>query len=155
MYLKRTTSTMDVVQQLFNVSSEMPSVSLFLAESQSTGRGRENRAWNSATGLNLLFTILLHPSGIEQLRKINLAGCCAVVRTCKDEGVDAGIKWPNDVWVKGKKLSGMLLDSSVLGSSFTASLGIGINLNEDMNTNSNPEVRMIATSMFNIINKKS
>jgi len=85
------------------------------------------------------------------------------------------VKWPNDVWVNHKKLSGVLLDSSTMGSRFVrgcdsfscdyavtilrwnsvhASLGMGINVNEDISKHPAEEIRGTATSVFNELGYK-
>jgi biotin-(acetyl-CoA carboxylase) ligase len=50
------------------------------------------------------------------------------------KGVAASIKWPNDVWVNGKKLAGMLVDTSVMGSNVGAVIGIGVRSLKDLET---------------------
>jgi BirA family biotin operon repressor/biotin-[acetyl-CoA-carboxylase] ligase len=58
------------------------------------------------------------------------------------------VKWPNDVWIHGKKLCGILLDSSTLGSQIWVSLGVGINVNQSMNSDDVPsDIRNVATSL--------
>jgi len=88
------------------------------------------------------------------LMKLNLAIPLSVVQTCDDTGVkNAGIKWPNDVWVNNKKISGMLVDVSWSGSDACAVAGVGININEDMSQD--PDVQNLATSFLNLLSKES
>jgi BirA family biotin operon repressor/biotin-[acetyl-CoA-carboxylase] ligase len=102
--------------------------------------------------MNLSFSVALRPTSFASLLQTNLAAAVAVCEACAEvcgrpvggaQGVS--IKWPNDVWCEGRKLSGMLLDStSQQGGEFTAVLGIGINVNQDPMP---PEVRAEATSL--------
>jgi len=145
-YKAETTSTMDIVKE---IQESAPNGTLVLADVQTAGKGRAGRAWSSSSGKNLHFSILMTLSDVKELMKLNLAIPLSVVQSCESSGIKgAGIKWPNDVWVSGKKLSGMLVDVSWFGTNAYANAGVGINVNEDMSTNQ--DVSSIATSMFNV-----
>jgi len=116
---------------------------LVLAEEQTAGRGRRGRSFYSPAGDNLYFTLVLR-CGLEAHRRLPVTVPLAVARACRAEGVDARIKWPNDIWVGERKLSGMLIDAEVTPRGAVAFPGIGINVNGD--PTSNPELREIATS---------
>ncbi len=117
---------------------------LVLAEEQTAGRGRRGRGFRSPAGENLYFTLILRlqPSQHRRLPVAVPVAVCEAVRTC---GVDAGIKWPNDIWAAGRKLCGMLIDAETLGDGFIAYPGIGVNVNGDPTVF--PELRDIATSI--------
>jgi BirA family biotin operon repressor/biotin-[acetyl-CoA-carboxylase] ligase len=73
-----------------------------LAEEQTAGRGRLGRAWESSRGVNLYLSILLRPSIAPwSAPQLSLVAGVAVAETVREEGVDARIKWPNDVVVTG------------------------------------------------------
>jgi len=149
-YLEETTSTMDVA---LIVENKVPSGTVILAESQIQGKGREQRKWSSKPKGNLYFTIILGLAHTMDLFKLNIAIPVAIATVCKETGVtEIGIKWPNDVWVKTKKISGMLINSSILGTSIIAHAGIGINVNENMHENA--DVAEFATSIFNCLDRK-
>lgn len=112
---------------------------IILAEEQTAGRGRRGRGFHSPSGENLYFTFILRLS-TEQVRKLPLVVPLAVSLAATSQGLDARIKWPNDIWVGDRKLSGMLID--VDGS--VAYPGIGINVNGD--PTSIPELKDVATS---------
>ncbi len=116
---------------------------LVLAEEQTAGRGRRGRSFYSPAGENLYFTLVLR-CDLEAHRRLPLTVPLAVARACRSEGVDARIKWPNDIWVGERKLSGMLIDAEVTPRGAVAFPGIGINVNGDPTLN--PELRDIATS---------
>jgi BirA family biotin operon repressor/biotin-[acetyl-CoA-carboxylase] ligase len=135
-----------------------PTGTLILADHQWAGVGRvDGRRWESSSGNNLLFTLVMRPKDFQEIWKLNFVTSVAVVRTCSDFGIDAGIKWPNDIWVENKKLCGYLINSDRNPceqsgySELVASVGVGINVNEDMTLNAT--TRGIATSFFNILNR--
>ena len=101
-----------------------------LAEQQTSGRGRRGRPWVSPYGSNIYFSILWKfAMGPAQLGGLSLAAGLAVVRSLESVGVsDVGLKWPNDIYWRGRKLAGLLLE--VTGEAEGPSsvvLGVGIN----------------------------
>ncbi|MEY3895034.1 MAG: hypothetical protein RLZZ214_553 [Verrucomicrobiota bacterium] len=112
-----------------------------LAERQTAGRGRRGAAWFSPTGESLAFSVLLRPDESKALwPRLALAAGLAVAEAVEACGVQAGIKWPNDVWISQRKVAGILVEA---GSNF-AVVGIGLNVNT---TGFPPEVSEIATSL--------
>ncbi|MGK2964915.1 MAG: biotin--[acetyl-CoA-carboxylase] ligase [Tepidiformaceae bacterium] len=122
-----------------------PHGTLILAEEQTAGRGRRGRSFYSPPGENLYFTLVLRPDSRLHSR-LPVIVPLAVARACSIEGVAARIKWPNDIWVGARKLSGMLIDSETGPAGAVVYPGIGINVNGDPTIN--PELRDIATSLF-------
>jgi len=101
-----------------------------LAEEQSAGRGRLDRRWLSDPGCNLLFSVILRPARLDRPGLITLAagvGLCAALRAA---GVDAKIKWPNDLRARGKKLAGILCEAGCGPGGDFVVLGIGLNVNQ-------------------------
>lgn len=107
---------------------------VLLAEKQLKGKGRKNRTWQSARGLNLTFSILLNKDivGESNINHLNLAASLAVALATENlYQLRTELKWPNDVLINGKKLSGILIETSVKGSKIErVVLGFGINLNQ-------------------------
>lgn len=102
-----------------------------VARSQTAGRGRLGRSWNSPPGAGLYASVLVRP-GIEAHRAhvLTLAAAVAVAEALSGLGV-AGveIKWPNDVLAGGRKICGILTESSLVdGRIDTAIVGIGVNV---------------------------
>jgi BirA family biotin operon repressor/biotin-[acetyl-CoA-carboxylase] ligase len=101
------------------------------AETQSAGRGRRGREWRSPLGGNLYFSVLKRfDRGMGALTGLSLAAGTAVVAALADCAVgEVGLKWPNDVLARGRKLAGVLIElgGEFLGPSH-AVIGIGINL---------------------------
>lgn len=144
---EETASTNDVVEQLAKSGAREGLV--VFAESQSKGRGRHGRAWASPRGKGLWFSVLLRPKlPLAAASRITVAASVAVARAIRQScGVDARIKWPNDVTVKGRKLAGILVEAGThVPRNDYLVLGIGIDVNctaEDFPS----EVAKIATSL--------
>ena len=141
-YVLETPSTMDLARSA--AAEGAPHGALILAESQTAGRGRRGRGFFSPPGGSLYFTLVLRPSR-DAYGCLPLAVPLAVCRACAHEGVDARIKWPNDIWVGERKLCGMLIDGETGPGGLTAYAGIGINVNAD--PTADPALRDTATSL--------
>ena len=107
---------------------------LVLADEQTGGRGRLDREWRSPSG-GIWLSILIRPEiPMAQAPVFTLAAAVAVTRVAREAGVDAGIKWPNDVLVGGeeRKLVGILteMEGEADRTSWVV-VGIGINANVD------------------------
>lgn len=113
---------------------DMPEGSLFVANSQTNGRGRLGREWISPVGKDIFMSILLKPKipldKVSQLTLIAGMGVCrAISEIC---GVEAEIKWPNDIVIGTKKVCGIITELAFdkNGSAYVI-VGIGINVNSD------------------------
>lgn len=114
---------------------------VLLALKQTAGRGRRGASWFSPAGESLAFSILLRPQEPKSLwPRLALAAGAAVAEAVESFGPAAGIKWPNDVWISGKKVSGILVEAG----DDHAIVGIGFNVNT---TDFPDEVSGIATSL--------
>ena len=106
-----------------------PHGAIVIAEQQKAGRGREGRTWLSPAGGLYLSAILRPPLPLHDVPPMTLAigiGVCDAVRAT---GAAAVLKWPNDVLVAGKKLSGVLVESQSQGGRLeSVVVGIGINI---------------------------
>lgn len=132
-------STNDELQQLGNSGAEDGLV--LLALHQTAGRGRRGSNWFSSANDALAFSVLLRPSEPKALwSRLALAAGLAVAEAAETFGCNAGIKWPNDVWIDGLKVAGILVEA---GQDFVV-VGIGINVHT---TNFPEEIRNIATSL--------
>lgn len=102
------------------------------ASVQTSGRGRFNRTWVDLGEGNLFMTIVLKPSDTFKDVYANLTQYLSVIlcKVIKEYGFLPSIKWPNDVLIGGKKISGILSETVMQGNSFKGLvLGIGVNLN--------------------------
>lgn len=136
---ERCTSTNDEARQL--ASQGAPDGWTVLALEQTHGRGRRGAAWFSPAGGALAFTIVLRPPEPKALwPRLALAAGVAVAEAIEGFTAEVGIKWPNDVWVGGKKIAGILVES---GADF-ALVGIGVNIGA---RNFPPDLADLATSL--------
>ncbi len=130
-YVERCSSTQDVARALAEEGAEEGLV--VVAEEQERGRGRRGRSWASARG-GLWLSILLRPGSPTLLGPLNLALGVAVARAIRAlYGLEARLKWPNDVEVGGRKVAGVLVEAaSGPGHPLTAIAGIGVNVNNPL-----------------------
>src|SRR5512147_1903685 len=130
-YVPETPSTMDLAKEL--ARKGCPAFTTVVAGRQTQGRGRLRRAWSSEEG-GLYFTVVLRPripvlwsSRVNFLASLTLAGILKEVY-----GVDAGLKWPNDILVQGCKLCGLLAEMESEGDQVNfINIGVGLNVNND------------------------
>lgn len=101
---------------------------------QTAGRGQRGNTWNSNAGENLLFSILVRPSGSLEVKKqflLSQAVAIALHDAMKCYGIDTQLKWPNDIYVGNRKLAGILLELDYAGAFVEqAIIGIGLNVNQ-------------------------
>jgi BirA family biotin operon repressor/biotin-[acetyl-CoA-carboxylase] ligase len=102
------------------------------ADSQAAGRGRHGRRWLSRPGDDLLVSVVLRPTDARLASGLSmLAGLAAARAIDRLAGVRSTIKWPNDVRIAGRKVCGVLVETSIEGAAFSAVVGFGINVNLD------------------------
>ncbi len=94
---------------------DAPHGALFVAGEQTAGRGRRGRSWQSPPGANIYFTILLRPGfSPDQASMLTLVMAHSVAAAIhRLTGMEAGIKWPNDVLLEGRKVCGILTEMSL------------------------------------------
>jgi BirA family transcriptional regulator, biotin operon repressor / biotin---[acetyl-CoA-carboxylase] ligase len=97
-----------------------------LAETQTAGRGRRGRIWRDVPGESLLLSVIMRTSmPALRLPLLSLAAAVGVAEALRDRaGVDARLKWPNDVHVNERKIAGILLE----GRGDVVLLGVGVNV---------------------------
>ncbi len=121
---------------------------VIVTEHQTQGKGRRGRSWVSTPGKSLAMSLILRPE-IPPARapELTLVAAVALAETLRDSGVEASIKWPNDVQIGGRKVAGILteLSADVERVHFVV-LGLGVNLNGEA-SEFPPELAEIATSV--------
>ena len=106
---------------------------LVIAERQTAGRGRMGRTWHSPSGVNLYTTIILRPPiPLADVPRMSLVAGVAAAEALEREapGIVA-LKWPNDVWLRGRKAGGIIAEAvtDARQNLDCVLLGIGININ--------------------------
>ena len=127
MYIASTNSTNSLMKELIANSQEPK---FLYAGYQTAGRGQTGNSWESEANKNLLCSILLPPD--KNLHFLNIAVGVAIYRTISELGIsELGIKWPNDIYWKDKKVAGILVENAIVGSEVKYSIaGIGLNVNQ-------------------------
>lgn len=127
---------------------------LVVADMQTAGRGRRGRAWSSPAGTNVYFTLILKPEYKPDLASmVTLVMALAVAEGIRSTcGVDAGIKWPNDIVVDGRKVCGMLTEMSV-ERDYIHHVVVGVGINVGLQEFS-PEIAATAVSLEQVCGKK-
>ena len=129
MYRAVTGSTND--DALLAARAGAPHGSLFVADEQTAGRGRRGNSWLAAPGESLLFSVLLRPElELGQVSALTLAvGLALRDAVAPLVAGSTQIKWPNDLYVDGKKLAGVLVESQLQGERLQAVVvGVGLNV---------------------------
>lgn len=143
LYFPRATSTMDVARR--EVGRGAPEGTAVLAGEQTAGRGRQGRTWLTPQG-SIALSVVFRPS-LSHLSGMAMIAPLAVVRAVRRAtGLETGIKWPNDVLSRGKKLCGVLVESGLRGGQVDYAIA-GLGLNVDFNATQWPEIANIATSL--------
>ncbi len=130
---------------------------IVLAETQSKGKGRRGRLFESPAGTGLYLSVLLRPQcrldEVFQLTAWSAVAVCRAVEQCT--GLRPAIKWTNDIVLGGRKLCGILTELGIEGESGRpdyVALGIGINLGQQ-EADFAPEVRPVAISLAQAMGK--
>ncbi|HWW67173.1 MAG TPA: biotin--[acetyl-CoA-carboxylase] ligase, partial [Solirubrobacterales bacterium] len=123
-HFRRTDSTNTRAREL--AAAGAPHGTVVTAAEQTAGRGRQGRTWTAPPGKALLYSAILRPLGERPLLPLSaaLAVCEAAERLAPK--VECSVKWPNDVWVEGRKLAGVLIEARPREE--WAVIGVGVNL---------------------------
>ncbi|MCL1164232.1 bifunctional biotin--[acetyl-CoA-carboxylase] ligase/biotin operon repressor BirA [Shewanella chilikensis] len=116
---------------LLNHVDELSNGDLCIAEYQSAGRGRRGRQWLSPYGSHLYFSLYWQFSqGLSQAMGLSLVVACSLVSVLESFGITGlGVKWPNDIYLDGRKLAGVLIEmSGTADSECDLVIGIGLNM---------------------------
>ncbi|MDR1662795.1 MAG: biotin--[acetyl-CoA-carboxylase] ligase [Endomicrobium sp.] len=130
-YYKQLPSTQTTVKKLAEKNFEEGFI--IVAEKQTNGYGRTKKTWSSNVGglwFSMLLKPLIHP---DEVSKLTLVLGIALKRTLKKYKVDSKIKWPNDTFVNGRKIAGILVEMSAKQDRINwIVVGIGININNKL-----------------------
>ena len=124
-------STNDVLKEMARAGAAEGTA--IVALEQTAGRGTKGRTWHSARGHGLYVSVLLRPRSADRLPLLPLAaGLAARAALERVAGVSAGLRWPNDIIWKGRKLGGLLCETAFAGDFVEyAVVGLGLNLTHE------------------------
>ena len=151
-YIKQTISTNALCWEM-NRENELPEGFLMYTDFQTAGKGQPGNSWESETGKNLLFSMVLHPHHVpmDELFLLSQLVSVAIKRALDDYTTDITVKWPNDIYYKDKKLAGILIENSLQGSKIkTVVVGVGLNVNQKLFVSGAPN----PVSLFQITGKR-
>ncbi|NUO50117.1 MAG: biotin--[acetyl-CoA-carboxylase] ligase [Polyangiaceae bacterium] len=143
--LAETGSTNDDAKALAREGA--PQATLVVADAQTAGRGRSGARWHSPAGENLYLSLVLRPSiAAAAVAPFTLVAGLVVAGAVDERTSRAAlVKWPNDVHVDGKKVSGILVEGQVRGDTLSSIVvGLGVNVTT---TSFPPPLDMTATSL--------
>jgi BirA family biotin operon repressor/biotin-[acetyl-CoA-carboxylase] ligase len=115
-------STQDLLR-----GTHLPEGAVAVTEHQTEGRGRGGRRWEDAAGASLLCSLLLRPPIALPAQELALVAGLAVAEAVEEQRDTAGIKWPNDVLLAGRKVAGVLLEAA----EGVVVCGMGINVAQE------------------------
>lgn len=150
--LKKVKSTEDYLRKFLKKQQNTREDLIVIAETQTDGRGTKGRTFSSLKGGIYLSYLKFHNAlPAKNAFIINKNFSVAVVKTLKSFGIDGKIKWPNDIYVNGKKICGMLINNSLVGDYIDYTiLGIGLNVNNEIPA----ELLDIAVSLKDVLGKE-
>lgn len=130
-YVAETTSTNSALAAIVDDGTDL----LLYTHCQTSGRGQRGNSWEAEPGMNLTFSMLIHPATIPAARQfaVSEAVALAVAETIAPLVVEhpVAVKWPNDIYVDDRKICGILIENSLAGSHIERSIvGIGLNVNQ-------------------------
>lgn len=129
-WLESTDSTNKELRRRLDQSGDLTIVA---AEQQSAGRGQGDHTWHSAPGQNLTFSILLRHRCLKGSDALAVTSIMTLgIRDyLQKKGIEAWIKWPNDIWVGDKKICGILVENTIHDGLIDFSIvGVGLDVNE-------------------------
>ena len=144
--LESTESTMDDASKAARAG--VPDGHVIVADGQTSGRGAHGREWASPKGSDLYLSIVARPEVEPSSTALVTLATGLGVRDCAAAWLPnrrVEVKWPNDIWIEGRKCAGILVESRMLGSKIEAVIiGIGLNVNRAQWP---PDLEGIATSL--------
>lgn len=131
---------------------ELDNYTFVSANYQTNGKGRNDRDWKSENGKNLLFSLLLLDKQlISHYKELSIITAYSIIKELEKLNIkDLSIKWPNDVYVKDKKICGILLESVSVNDIECLVVGVGLNVNQEI---FNGEYRVVPTSIYKELNQ--
>lgn len=136
MYLKQTHSTSTYLRELLSLpnGNSLPDGFTVYTDYQTSGRGQQGASWESEDGKNLLFSTLfrLHDISVQDQFRLSELVTLGTANVLERYTTDISIKWPNDIYQKDCKITGILIEHAIINGQIAYSIaGIGINVNQE------------------------
>ena len=131
--------TLSIVNSTNNYAAKMlnqtkvPEGTAILADEQHSGKGQGTNKWESKPGENLTLSVVYFPKFLsaDQQFRLSEAVSLSLIELLQHYGLTGMIKWPNDIYVEGQKISGMLIENLIRGHQLSHSIiGVGLNVNQ-------------------------
>ena len=134
-FVDELSSTNSLLREIWKKEPSLSEAYALASFNQTAGRGQQNNAWVSEAGKNIAYSVFLRPGHLSPASffVLSQAISLALLETLNQEtGLQAEIKWPNDIYVDDKKIAGILIENELRGKSILGSIaGIGINVNQE------------------------
>jgi len=156
LFIKQTHSTNVLLWEMLR-NEQLPQGFVVHTDFQSAGKGQVGNSWESETGKNLLFSMVLYPQQIplDQLFLISQLVSLGIKKGLEKYADEITVKWPNDIYWKDKKLSGILIENSLQGNKVKAIvIGIGLNVNQKTFVSDAPNPISLSQIIGKSINRK-
>lgn len=111
----------------------LSSGTVIMADHQFAGKGQRDAEWQSLAGMNITLSIYLDDVNLSVNRQFRITQLISlgIHEFLKQQSIESEIKWPNDVYVNGVKIGGILIESHISGKEIKSSIiGIGLNVNQ-------------------------
>ncbi len=132
LFIEETSSTNALLWKM-NREKALPEGFVVYTDFQTEGKGQIGNSWESETGENLLFSMVLYPKQVpvDQLFLISQLVSVGIKRTLDEYVDEITVKWPNDIYWNDKKIAGILIENSLQGNRIKAVvIGVGLNVNQ-------------------------
>ena len=124
---------------------------IVITENQTNGKGQKNKTWGMVPGKSLVFSLILTKNyPIDHSGLICLSVSLALIESLNKRGLDAQLKWPNDLLIDGKKIGGILCETKIEKNKIkNMVIGVGVNVNESI-AEHDESIQKNLTTMFEV-----
>ena len=124
---------------------------IIITENQTNGKGQKNKTWGMVPGKSLVFSLILAKNyPIDRSGLICLSVSLALIESLNKRGLDAKLKWPNDLFVNEKKIGGILCETKIENNKIkNMVIGVGVNVNESISEH-DESIQKNLTTMFEV-----
>ena len=124
---------------------------IVITENQTNGKGQKNKTWGMVPGKSLVFSLILTKNyPIDHSGLICLSVSLALIESLNKRGLDAQLKWPNDLFIDGKKIGGILCETKIEKNDIkNMVIGVGVNVNESI-AEHDESIQKNLTTMFEV-----